>query len=311
MVVALSSILLIQGALAISKAGLRARGISFLDNWLGDIITEGRLMASNLLLLRYGRLGHGILYTHLVELITMNPAVEGNTLLQAFIKITLPFYVLSIAGIGFYLLFYSGSPGRRAKAKSMLERLTIGLVLISISPQLLKLGLGLSQNVTYQILNTIEVEVFVDIVKEYVHSFSQSYVIVGQLSSTFGMIFPLLWLMYFVWGALAMIAIRYILLTLWIGLFPLTVFFYSFEITRTLGKNMMEQTILWTALQAFNASVIVGVVLAQAPGTSTIPGSENMFVIAHFANYLVFVGAAILILAPLMMTRLFRNFLPG
>lgn len=193
----------------------------------------------------------------------------------------------------------------------MLGKLVMGMIIISLSPQLLEVGLDLSQNLTYQILNSTDVELCVGRVRKTIDDFSDMYWSLGQLNPTFGFIFPGLWLHYFGWGIFAIIAIRYLLVTLWIGLFPLTVFFYSFRITRTLGKNMMEQTILWTALQAFNASVVVAVALSTIPGTSSIAGAEEMFHIAHFGNFMIIMGAAIIVIAPIMATRLFRNFLPG
>lgn len=315
-VLLISLILLTSGVTGFSIKGV---GSWLGKNYLSDILKEPRILASNLKLLHYGRLGYKIIYDELLELITMNPPIKENFLLQTFMKIVIPFYILSIAGAGFYLLFYSGSPEKRARAKSMLGKMVIGLIIISVSPQLLETGLNLSQNLTHQILNTVEIDAFVDVIKEYIRDFSRTYTWIGQLDPSFGFIFPFLWIMYLVWGILAMIAMRYILLVLWIGLFPLTVFFYSFEMTRTLGKNMMEQTILWTVLQTFNASVVVGVVLARIPGTGCIPGpglsclpvEENIFIIGGFSNFMLFAGAAIFILAPLMMTRLFRNFLPG
>jgi hypothetical protein len=283
--------------------------LDFLDEHtkgIGFLIDQGKILAHNIYVLGVAKQGEELLYTELVELITMNPPVKENTLLKIFIKLVLPFYALSIIGMGFYLLFYSGSPEKRAKAKLILGKLVLGMAIISLSPKLLEFSLSLSKYATYHILDLIPIEIYIDLVKDFTSGFTELFMILGQLNQLIGFIFPYLWLWYVIWGAFLVIMLRYIAVILWISLFPLTVFFYSFEMTRDLGRNMMEQTIIWTLLQCFNACVITGVALS-----SITPEIQGLFVIPLFADFRIFVGASMIILAPLMATRLFRNFLPG
>ena len=45
---------------------------------------------------------------------------------------------------------------------------------------------------------------------------------------------------------------------LWTILLPLSIFFLSFELTKNIGRVMMEQTLQWTLLQVFYAVALGG-----------------------------------------------------
>lgn len=296
-------------AFSVMVTGLDIPG--FLKTLFETPYKEGTTIAHNIYLLNFGRTGHEILYTKMTELIMMNPPTR-NILSEIFIKLTLPFYVLAIVSTGFYLIFFSGSPAKRANAKSLLVKFVIGMFIISISPIILDIGFKLSESLTYRILNMVDMNIYIEVIKQYVSNYSQLYLVIGQLGLDFGIVFPFLWLWWFVWGTFGILMIRYIILTLWISLFPITVFFYSFNTTHDLGRVMLEQTIVWTSLQVFNACVVVAVALAFI-----IPRNpESLFIIGpsigipFFADFLIFMSAFLLIMAPALTTRLFRNFLP-
>ena len=86
----------------------------------------------------------------------------------------------------------------------------------------------------------------------------------GKLSRTtpFLMFFTVLF-----GGLYTLISIRYVMVTLLSLLFPLMIFFMSFDMTRRVGRIMLEQTILITILQVFYAIIftIVGATLTVIP----------------------------------------------
>lgn len=87
-------------------------------------------------------------------LVNPDPYQSGlNSALNFFILILIPTYVLAIVLVGVYLLFLSASSKGRARAKSMLSKLVIGVVLLSISPWLLGTFFSLSTAVTRSILD--------------------------------------------------------------------------------------------------------------------------------------------------------------
>jgi len=74
--------------------------------------------------------------------------------------------------------------------------------------------------------------------------------ITPQASFTFPFLMAAMLLIFGLYGFLAL---RYLMMMVWTVLFPLTIFFSSFELTKGLGRNMLEQTIFWLILQVFYA----------------------------------------------------------
>jgi len=93
-------------------------------------------------------------------LINPDPLHEGvKSTVYSFIHLLIPFYVLALVSLGAYILFLSTSPKGRSRAKSMVSKLIIGMILVTISPHLLNFFFTLSENVTKNILTQGEEEV--------------------------------------------------------------------------------------------------------------------------------------------------------
>ena len=125
---------------------------------------------------------------HLPELILMNPKImiaddRGNyygnppmeQLVDAFIRITQPFYVLAIMLVAFYLLFVSGSPLGRARAKSSLIRLVISMGVIVLTIPIIQLCLDFSELLSGSILNMQDITPGISILKDAVWGLWQNY----------------------------------------------------------------------------------------------------------------------------------------
>jgi len=81
--------------------------------------------------------------------------------------------------------------------------------------------------------------------------------------------------MIMIWGLAVYFVLRFAIISLFIMVFPLSVLLYSFETTKAVGRNMLEQTIMWIFLQVFNAVVVVAIamcIIQMQPGLLTIPG---------------------------------------
>ncbi len=122
--------------------------------------------------------------------------------------------------------------------------------------------------------------------------------------------FPFLMLsMLLVFGLYGFLSLRYIMVMVWTLLFPLTIFFSSFELTKGLGRNMAEQTIFWIIMQVFYAVSLCVV----AVGFALIPAGYEFFGIgpgdpfAYFSvSFFTIGGLLVFLLSPLfllMMTQ--------
>jgi len=287
--------------------------------------------------LHLGREDLGYFLDNFQNLILMNPDVAGSEIsgpMGVIIRIIEPLYAMGIGVSAFYLILISGTPSGRAKAKSLIMNLTTGMVLVSLSPPIAQAFIGFSAQTTSAILGTVDVGI-----------------VTQNIDNTFGgpslpptcplcilhafMTFVEIELGYFtflpfllaVWGTFIFFILRFIAVTLFTIVFPLGIFLYSFSATKDLGRNLLEEFILWVLLQEFNAAVAVAIALCliQKPAgfmsvDLEIPNMEAILGSANGAagigtglvlfEFIPFIGCFILVIAPFLMMRLFRNYLP-
>lgn len=312
-------------------------------------------------------------------------------------------YILAIAATALYIVFSSGSPKKRAKAKSMLGRLVMGMLLVSISPYIMRLFLDFSSGLTETILNqtdsSVAGTVYTDIlwklyfpqvliilapmaghsleynlhhsighgpvrdlekqyakelqigtaseqrdlvveellgqgnpeaiisdyadqimkdqqklIKDKSKAMAQSTLwgkidkymgymkIVPHPEQTFAYLMAEIAMIFALYGFLAL---RYVMLMIWVILFPLSLFLSSFELTRGLGRNMIEQTIFWTILQIFYA-VSMDVI---AVGFMILPSGFDYFGLGFgggmfFVSFFSLAAAVLLMLTPILVLML-------
>ncbi|OYT54686.1 MAG: hypothetical protein B6U72_01770 [Candidatus Altiarchaeales archaeon ex4484_2] len=92
---------------------------------------------------------------NLAKYILLNPNLKNPAalnLLRYFVGLLYPVYILAIIVTGFYIVFIPGSPMGRARAKSLLSKLVISMVLVSFSSELMGLLLSLTENSTGEII---------------------------------------------------------------------------------------------------------------------------------------------------------------
>ncbi len=310
---------------------------SFWDSTgLGEMVWWAKRLIYAGLSLEVAKWDFGHLIDNLKLLVLMNPNPRSGDVLNyigTFIKIVIPLYMLAIAVTGFYLLLISGSPKGRAKAKFLMRDLVVGMVAVSLSPLILQLLV----NVSYQATDAVLSQTDIGIVTTSMTS------VLGGTDPVNGVLCPLCVLHTFVtfieielgyytflpfflvvWGSLVFFFLRFAIISLWMIIFPLSVLLYSFATTRDVGRNMLEQTILWIYMQFFIAVILVAVALCltQRPAGFMSVGMANdlpsnivektfiWYLPSVLFDFIPFIGCLVMIIAPLLMLRLFKGFLP-
>jgi len=244
------------------------------------------------------------------DFIAMNPSpVQSATLRSAmgfFIHLLQPFYILGIIVASFYLIFISSSPGKRYRIKSMLTKLLAGMIVISLSPAILQLFFSLSGGLTRVILGLTDVNIFLTAMDDILSSMGTFFTVLAYINVSLSF-YAMLPLMLIVWGTFSIFFLRYAIITMFCIIFPLAVFLYSFEFTRALGRNMLEQMILWTLIQELNAVVLAAITVCIATRPESFMIIESL--IAD-VDILALSSCIVFIMTPLLVLRLFRNFLP-
>lgn len=241
------------------------------------------------------------LLNNIESLILMNPPLSYSmayNVVRYFILLLQPLYLMSILGAGLYLIFFSGSPAGRIKAKKLLPVLVVSMAATSLSIQILRLIFNVSQQFAGGILllGGVPAEsLLAETINELVNLFTASTIATFDGGVIFFAVVFLLLLSLFVF-----LLLRYVVLTFFSLVFPVGIFFYSFKRTRDLGRFIMEQTIIWSFAQVLIAAVVV---------TSNI--AARLFSVSGELKTLVGVAAFLsIIFSPALLITLVRRFLP-
>jgi hypothetical protein len=208
---------------------------------------------------------------HLPELILMNPKVmiagaDGNYygdphvegLVNAFISIAQPFYVLAIITVAFYLLFMSGSPLGRARAKASLIRLVLSMGLIVLTIPIIQLCLDISEIITGSILNMGDTSTGIALMKDTIFGLATNYLI-AIVFNYWNSVYLLMFSGVVFFLPFMLIALRYFMVLYFTVLFPLTVLCYAFYFTRNMGGHIFRETFRWIFIQPLWALILIAI----------------------------------------------------
>jgi hypothetical protein len=216
-----------------------------------------------------------------------DPMITGIS--RYFISILEPLYVMAILLTGIYLLFFSGTPQGRVRAKAMLISLIVGMVVISVSTYLIQLLFNTSNTLTKNILGQGPLDIgftyrrAVDYLNYRAIDFMWTNIVLGM---------PFMLLSFLVTaGIFIMLAARYFFLIFLIIFFPIAIFLTLFPLTKTIGNILLRQLIFWTFLPSAYALMLVTI------GVS----SQNLTgVILEVSDIISLTGTLILIASPLV-----------
>ena len=227
----------------------------------------------------------------MTEFILMNPDInEFKPFVNDIVSILFPIYVIAIIITGIYIIFLSTSPESRARAKLMLIRLIMGMAMVTTSLSIYELLLNLSEAIAGRILSgwilgggggglaILATLVVVSVILFFISAW----------------ILPMLAVI-----ALISIAARFFLVSLMAVLFPLTLFLYFFEFTRSIGQNMMRYTLMAIFTQPVQALMLVIMIIGlnNISTTGDILG-KIVSLVMGIAGFLM------VIFAPLLMLKL-------
>lgn len=232
-------------------------------------------------------------YDNLHDLLLMNPDICHPLIADLkhyFITLLEPLCVTAILFIALYLIFLSGSPGGRARAKSWFVRLVLGMVLITLSQPILLLLLGLSHGLTSGILALGPVDM-IGIHKASIDYMKDKLMIFGRDEPSLGIPFLMFGFLLSI-GVVMTLFIRHFVLLLLAILFPVAIFFYLFKPLRPIGTMLLKQVFFWVFLPVGYAIALVVIAIGEQGIIAIIPELAD---IVHLS------GTLLLIISPLVM----------
>jgi hypothetical protein len=241
------------------------------------------------------------IYENLEGMILMNPPIAYKMIYQTirYFIITLePIYVTAFLSVCVYLIFLSGSPAGRTKAKRLLPMLMASIVAISLSYQILMVLFNGSYELCRGVIDAGKVEMsslFLDTISDMVSFFSAA-----TLTSFDGGTAFMLMIFALTFGMISMLTLRYVILLFFTMIFPLGIFFYTLPAFRSIGRVIIEQTILWTFVQ-----VVITLIIA----TSTI-GVKLLGITGDLKTILGITAFIASITSPILLLSMIKRFLP-
>ncbi len=181
--------------------------------------------------------------------------------LNLFIQVLQPFYAIAILITGIYLLFLSGSPTGRAKAKGSLIKLIIGLGIITLTLPIIELLLESSHYFTSLIMTipdmpTISSPISTDMFMAVKEFFARYFLRIAFFDTSSALPFLAAMILLPI-GVLLTLAIRYYMVLLLTILFPFTIFLYSFIATKRIGASLLRQMFVWIYIQVIDGLILL------------------------------------------------------
>jgi hypothetical protein len=265
----------------------------------------------------FKRMGDGLVYDlmticqrQFINLLLLNPNPMSPGVLSItkyFIALLGPIFVLATVASGIYMIFFSGSPNIRSRIKAILPGVIAAMLLVMLSPHILNALFFLSEELFTGIISQgprnamgilLPDKAEINPINYFMSKFDRITWYSGEGSAPFLFISLLI-----VIGLLMVVIARYLLISLFVMIFPLTIFLYLFIPTRRMGKRLMEQTLVWIFLQVIEAITLVSVV--------TIVTIFAPFLVQEILILLDLGALIALVVIPAAAVFFFRDFLPG
>ena len=218
-----------------------------------------------------------------------------------------PVFIAAVLFSGMYLIFFSGSPATRSMIKNLLPGIIIAMILVMLSPHIMNILLYISTALTLGVItqgppNAMMVLLPPNQSQNPIYYFMTKFGNITWYSAEASA--PFMFLAVLLLGSLLAVAVaRYLIVGLFIIIFPFTIFLYLFLPSREIGRQLMEQTLKWIFLQAVEVIALLCVV--------TIISTLSPFLIEDVMVFLKLAGLLALIVVPAATIWFFRDFLPG
>ena len=207
-----------------------------------------------------------------------------------FIRIILPLYVTAILLTGMYLIFFSGSPHGRSRAKYMLRNLILGMFLVSMSIPIMQLLQGASATLVESILAQGPLNIGF-IYKKGIDYLN--YRTADFMWSNIAVAIPfILTSLFLAAGLFMMLAIRYFMIIFLTAFFPCIIFLSMFGPTRNIGNTLVKQLFFWSFLPAGYALALITISVGSQTLAAITPEVYNLVSLS---------GTFLLITTPLVM----------
>jgi hypothetical protein len=185
-----------------------------------------------------------------------------------FIRAFMPLFISFFLLLGLYMILMQGSPKGRAEAKAFFIDLTVGMILVGLSPVIYQITMNISSGLTEELWSLSGVSY--GNIKEWWQG--------GPESRVYCCFF---WIaLVTAVCALIVAGFRYFMVMLFAALFPLSLFLYTFRFSKGIGNTLMKFSLLAIFTQVIMMAFFVIGLKAFTDPTFGVPAFRILFGIA-------------------------------
>ncbi|GEM_PF-3189310 len=232
-------------------------------------------------------------------------------MVNLFLTILIPIYEAIILILALFLVLLSLSPQGRAKAKTMLQRLVLGMVLVVLCLPIYQILIDISGTLTTNVFDIMKTKV--------IHASTLADALNKELTSMptgpkVALLLVIMQLCQLTIYAFIVLVFRYLMVVFFAVMFPFTLFLFTFDLTRDLGRSFFKSTLVWiftpplmalwlsigmATIQGLNISVVSdpsgGVIVKYLIGISVLMVSMIMMIVSPLfeSGLMAWIGAVV------------------
>lgn len=208
-----------------------------------------------------------------------------------FFDILLPLYIVAFMFTAIYFIVKTTNPRGRARAKSMLSKLMLGLIVIGMAPMIYQAMLDFSQGITIFIYNEFGSPQFDDMSDE---------ITAGTMAGATILCFVTIVILLIV----AIVAfVRFFMVIIYALIFPFLLFLYFFDLTRAFGRKWLRRAVGWIMVPPLQAMFLV-LSMGALNSIGPVISSSGLSIAGPFMGFLIALGGLCMVaLAPLMINQ--------
>ncbi|MFH0859947.1 MAG: hypothetical protein V1921_01990 [Candidatus Altiarchaeota archaeon] len=211
-----------------------------------------------------------------------------------FFDLLIPLYIVAFMFTAIYFITKTTNARSRARAKAMLSKLILGIIIIGMSPLIYQVMLDISGGLVNFIYESSGLVNFEDL--------KQNATAGGALAALAAIILTYLIII----PAIAIVAcIRYFMVVTFALVFPLLLFLYFFDLTRGFGRKWLRHAVGWIMVPPLQALFLVLTVASIDSIGPTLDGTLGFALVGPLVGFFMTIAGLLMVgLAPLMINHL-------
>ncbi|MBD3387866.1 MAG: hypothetical protein GF416_02350 [Candidatus Altiarchaeales archaeon] len=220
---------------------------------------------------------------------TTHPVIQ--TVGRIIMQILVPLYMVLILLVAVYFIWGATAPRVRTQAKSMLQKLIMGLVFSGLAFPMYDMLLELNNFIVHQILTIGGVPVSWDPIVGMGPAAAGAGMATGAIALiaffTFGIGWPLIlgiicMILAMIFLPYLVLAVRYNMVLVFGALFPFTIFCLAFDFLKGIGYKLAKWTITWAMMPIpMSVFIVLSWMILQSPFDYLNPGPAIAALIAY------------------------------